>query len=66
VKGSLVIKLDMKFIMTPRKIMGKYLVTIEKLKRKLIEISLDDHLWSLKSWDLIGVGIVKLWCGECC
>jgi hypothetical protein len=31
--------------------MGKYLVAVEKLKTKWIEISLDDHFWSLKSWD---------------
>jgi hypothetical protein len=48
VKGSFVIKLDMKSIMIPWKIMGKYLVTIEKLKRKLIEISLDIFgVWNL-------------------
>jgi hypothetical protein len=40
--------------------MGKYLVAVEKLKKKLIGISLDDHLWSLKSWDQNDIGIVKL------
>jgi hypothetical protein len=29
--------------------MGKYLVVVEKLKKKLIGISFDDHLWSLKA-----------------
>ncbi|KAH9560196.1 hypothetical protein CY35_06G094100 [Sphagnum magellanicum] len=49
-----------------KKIMGIYLVAVEKLKKKLIGISLDDHLWSLKSWDQNGRCIVKFWCGKCC
>jgi len=52
--------------MIPQEIMGIYLVAVEKLKKKLIGISLDDHLWSLKSWDQNGRCIVKFWCGKCC
>jgi hypothetical protein len=40
--------------------MGKYLVVVEKLKKKLIGISFDDHLWSLKAWDQNDISIVKL------
>lgn len=50
-KGGFMIKLYLKSIMIPWEIMGKYLVAVEKLKTKWIEISLDDHFWSLKSWD---------------
>jgi hypothetical protein len=66
VEGSFVTESNLKSIMIPKEIMGKYLVVVEKLKKKLIGISLDDHLWSLKSWDQNGIGIVKLWCGKCC
>ncbi len=45
---------------------GKIFGCSWKLKKKLIGISLDDHLWSLKSWDQNGIGIVKLLCGKCC
>jgi len=64
-EGSFVIESNLKSIMIPKEIMGKYLVVVEKLKKKLIGISLDDHIWSLKSSDQNGIGIVKLWCGKC-
>jgi hypothetical protein len=66
VGSRFVIESNLKSIMIPQEIMGKYLVTVQKLKKKLIGTSLDDHLWSLKSWDQNGIGVVKLWCGECC
>jgi hypothetical protein len=65
-EGSSIIESDLKSIMIPQEIMGIYLVAVEKLKKKLIGISLNDHLWSLKSWDQNVRCIVKFWCGKCC
>jgi ribosomal protein S27E len=38
----------------------------EKLRNELKQISLEDHNWSLKSWDQDGVGVLKVYCEECC
>jgi hypothetical protein len=35
------------------------------LKKELKLISLEDHIWTLKSFDNNNVGVVKLQCGEC-
>ena len=37
----------------------KYQRAEEKLRKKLEQICLDDHLWFLKSWNANGVAIVK-------
>jgi hypothetical protein len=66
VEGSFVIESNLKFILIPQEIMEKYLVVVEKLKNELTGISLDDHLWSLKSWDQNDIVIVKLWSRERC
>lgn len=37
----------------------------DKLRKDLAHITLEDHIWMLKSWDQNGVAVVKLWCEEC-
>jgi hypothetical protein len=32
----------------------------------LEQIALEDHIWYLKSWDINGIRVVKIHCGECC
>ena len=49
----------------PREVMDWYLRAEEKLRKELNQIALEDHSWSLRSWDESGVGIVKLYCDEC-
>lgn len=31
----------------------------------LKKVSMENHDWSLRSWDHAGAGVVKLYCGEC-
>lgn len=49
-------------LITPE-IMKRYQHHVEKLKKELAAVALDDNIWYLKSWDQNGVGIVKnsLW-----
>jgi hypothetical protein len=35
------------------------------VRKELAVVSLDNNIWYLKSWDVYGVGIVKIYCGEC-
>jgi hypothetical protein len=51
--------------LVPKEVIEKYQQQEQKLKRELVQISLEDHLWYLKLWDANGVGIVKIHCGEC-
>jgi hypothetical protein len=37
----------------------------DKLKVEMKRISVDDHMWCLKSWEKDGKAIVKLYYGEC-
>ena len=46
-------------------IMDRYLERAKKLRAELKRIAMDDHDWWLKSFDLNGNGVVKLWCAEC-
>jgi hypothetical protein len=36
------------------------------LRNEFEQISLEDHNWSLKSWDQDRVGVVKVYCEEWC
>jgi hypothetical protein len=56
---------DLKSVLVPKEAMEKYKSGHACLKRELQLISLDDHIWSLKSFDVNSVGVVKLHCGEC-
>ena len=46
-------------------VMEKYNAAVVKLRKELESMDFADHLWNLKSYDLIGVPIVKILCGEC-
>ena len=37
----------------------------EKLREDLKLVSIDDHDWSLRSWDHSGLGVVKVYYAEC-
>lgn len=49
----------------PKDVMDRYLERAKKLRVELSRVALSDHDWWLKSYDLNGNGVVKLWCGEC-
>ena len=55
----------MKSTLIPKSAMEIYLEGQDKLKVALKKISLEDHRWSLKSWDENNVGIIKIICHEC-
>lgn len=46
-------------------IMDRYLERAKRLRADLKRTAQSDHDWWLKSFDLNGSGVVKLWCGEC-
>ena len=48
----------------PDDIMANYKRGAEKLRRDLADLDFADHLWQLKSYDLNGVAVVKILCGE--
>jgi hypothetical protein len=58
-------EVNVKSTLVPLEIMNKYQRGEEKLRKELGLISLEDHMWCLKSWDKDGVGVVKLFCEEC-
>ena len=58
-------KFDLKFVLVPEEAMEKYKSGHARLKQELQLISLDDFIWSLKSFDVNSVGVVELHCGEC-
>jgi hypothetical protein len=37
----------------------------EKLRRELEFMDFADHVWNLKTYDHLGVAVVKIFCGEC-
>ena len=51
--------------LVPKEVIDKYFAAKQKLKKEMAHISLDDHLWFLKSFDHNGVGIIKIYCQEC-
>lgn len=55
----------LKSTLLPRDVLQWYLNAEEKLRRDLKVEAMDDHVWSLWSWDLVGAAAVKLFCGEC-
>ena len=44
--------------------MDRYLERAKKLRAELKRVAMDDHNWWLKTFDLNGQGVVKLWCAE--
>lgn len=55
----------LKSTLTPKLAMEMYLEDQDNLKVALKKNSLEDHRWSLKSWDEHNVRIVKIVCHEC-
>lgn len=51
-------EVHLKSTLVPLEIMDKYQRGEEKLRKELGLISLEDHMWCLKSWDKDGVGVV--------
>ena len=49
----------------PTHVMDRYLERAKKLRAELKHISMDDHDWWVKTFDMNGSGVVKLWCAEC-
>ena len=49
----------------PFEVMDRYLERAKKLRAELKKVAMSDHDWWLKTFDLNGYGVVKLWCGEC-
>ncbi len=56
---------DMISTLLSTEVLEKYKRAVEKLKAEMKRMSIDDHMWCLKSWDQDGSAIVKLYCGEC-
>ena len=55
----------MKSTLVPHDVLQWYKKAEEKLREDLKKVSIEDHDWSLRSLDQGGVGVVKLFCGEC-
>ena len=51
----------LKSLLIPKEVMELYFKGEEKLRNELKQISLEDHNWSLKSWDQDGVGVLKVY-----
>jgi hypothetical protein len=56
---------DLQSLLIPQEAIDKYKMCHARLKKELKLISLEDHIWTLKSFDNNNVGVVKLQCGEC-
>ena len=53
-------------LILPKEVMDQYLERAKKLKTvQLKQAAMDHHEWWLKTFDLNGSGVVKLWCVEC-
>lgn len=55
----------MKSTLVPNDVLQWYMKAEERLRKDLKQVSMEDHDWSLRSWDQGGAGVVKLYCGEC-
>ena len=56
---------DLQSLLVLQEVINKYKMCHARLKKELMLILLDDHVWALKSFDNNKVGIVKLQCREC-
>jgi hypothetical protein len=56
---------DLQSLLVQQEAIDKYKMCHARLKKELKLISLEDHVWTLKSFDNNSVGVVKLQCGEC-
>lgn len=55
----------LKSVLIGKEVLELYQRGEQKLWKELKDISLEDHLWTLKTWDKDGAAIVKLHCVEC-
>jgi hypothetical protein len=55
----------LKSLLLKEELWKKYENHEKKLQKELIESTLDDRVWFLKSWDSARVVVVKIHCGEC-
>ena len=55
----------MKSTLVPNDVLQWYMKAEERLCKDLKQMSMEDHDWSLRSWDQNGARVVKLYCGEC-
>ena len=53
----------MKSTLLPFEVMDRYLERSKKLRAELKKVAMSDHEWWLKTFDLNGNRVVKLWCG---
>ena len=49
----------------PNKVLEWYIKGENKLRQDLKQLDMEDHEFSLRSWDHYGVAVVKLYCCEC-
>jgi hypothetical protein len=59
---------DLKSVLLVKEVEVKYVKkgdNLDKLRKELEQLDLNNHLWHLKSWDDKDVPVVKLHCGEC-
>lgn len=52
-------------VLISKEVLGWYQSGEEKLRKDLANVSLEDHIWHLKTWDQHKVAVVKLHCAEC-
>ncbi|BBN20656.1 hypothetical protein MPTK1_Vg01140 [Marchantia polymorpha subsp. ruderalis] len=55
----------MKSVLLSKEVLELYQRGEEKLRRDLKLQAVEDHNWSLRSWDQDEAAVVKLYCGEC-
>ena len=56
---------DLKSTLVSAKVIPRYLLTKEKLRKDLKLITLENHQWHLRSSDHTFVGVIKVKCVEC-
>jgi hypothetical protein len=60
-----VIRLDLQSTLLEPQILDKYLDEAEKFRKKMALICLEDHVWTLRSRDVNGLAVVRMWYHEC-
>jgi hypothetical protein len=59
-----ILEFDLQSLLVLQEAIDKFKMCHVRLKKELKLISLEDHVWTLKSFDNNNVGVVKLQCGE--
>jgi len=57
--------IPLKSVLLSKEVMDRYLEWAKKLRAEFKRVVISDHDWWLKTFDLTGNRVVKLWCGEC-